>query len=201
MALTPSEVEQKTFSTALRGYDLNEVDDFLDDVVMTIRDLQEELAEAKTSKKTTAATPSPAVDASAVGRALIAAQEAADAILADARAEAETIIADARTEAETWSTERDAKKAAADAEIEELDRHISSVRSQLAVLATAVADRLDEMDEALAAAGVGDDGGEDVGSMDGEDDSPEEPGQDPVELLSEVDLSEEAVVEEQASTF
>ncbi|TDI37156.1 MAG: DivIVA domain-containing protein, partial [Acidobacteria bacterium] len=33
MAMTPSDVEQKTFSTVLRGYDLDEVDDFLDDVI------------------------------------------------------------------------------------------------------------------------------------------------------------------------
>ena len=32
MPLTPIDVQQKTFATALRGYDLDEVDDFLDAV-------------------------------------------------------------------------------------------------------------------------------------------------------------------------
>jgi DivIVA domain-containing protein len=45
--LTAADVEQKTFSTALRGYDLDEVDDFLDEIVATIRDLNEQLEEAK----------------------------------------------------------------------------------------------------------------------------------------------------------
>ena len=41
MMLTPSDVEQRTFGTALRGYDVGEVDEFLDEVVATLRRLQE----------------------------------------------------------------------------------------------------------------------------------------------------------------
>ncbi|HSM44182.1 MAG TPA: DivIVA domain-containing protein, partial [Acidimicrobiia bacterium] len=45
--LSTADVEQKTFSTALRGYDLDEVDDFLDEIVATIRELSEQLEEAR----------------------------------------------------------------------------------------------------------------------------------------------------------
>ena len=121
MALTPSDVEEKTFGTALRGYDLDEVDDFLDEVVSTIRELQDQLAEARASQPEPAAAPLVA-DESAVGRALITAQETADSIVADAREESEKIIDDAKTEAETWVTERDARKAEADAEMAEIVR-------------------------------------------------------------------------------
>ena len=135
--LSPSDVEQKTFSTALRGYDLDEVDDFLDEVVATIKELNEKLTAAEQA-------PTPAAvdqghrtdlpDESAVGRALVAAQETADQIVEDARRKAEKIIEDADNEADTLQSE-----------------HVAGVRAQLAVLATAVADRLDEMDESLEA--------------------------------------------------
>lgn len=156
--LTPSDIEQKTFSTALRGYDLDEVDDFLDEVVSSIRDLQEELAEARSSA---AKSPEPVADESAVGRALIAAQSAADQILAAARddadralanakEEADRLITEAQEQAEEFIAERDSKKAQAEAEMQALSEHVSNIRTQLALLATAVADKLDEMDALVA---------------------------------------------------
>lgn len=143
--LTPSDIEQKTFHTSLRGYDLDEVDDFLDEIVATIRDLTEKLDSAPSP----AGNGTPAGDESAVGRALVAAQTAADQMIADAKAEAEKILEEAKAEAENWAAERDEKKAAAAEEMVELSQHVAGVRTQLALLATAVADRLDEMDEAL----------------------------------------------------
>lgn len=151
MGMTPSDVEQKTFSTALRGYDLDEVDDFLDDVVSTIRDLQDQIAEAKASKPTTTSTI--VEDESAIGRVLVTAQATADTMIADARDEASQILAEARIEADSWEAERSAEQAEAEVEMAELTRHVSGVRNQLAVLATAVADRLDEMDEAISGQG------------------------------------------------
>ena len=60
--LTAADVEQKTFSTALRGYDLDEVDDFLDEVVATLKELGQQLEEARAGRVETAAviTPAPA---------------------------------------------------------------------------------------------------------------------------------------------
>jgi cell division initiation protein len=158
MGMTPSDVEQKTFSTALRGYDLDEVDDFLDEVISTIRGLQDQIADAKTANPVVHSIP--AEDESAIGRVLMTAQATADTMIADAREQADTMIADAReqadqiltdarSEADSWADERDAKKAAADEEMDQLARHVAGVRNQLAVLATVVADRLDEMDEVV----------------------------------------------------
>jgi cell division initiation protein len=143
MGMTPADVEQKTFSTALRGYDLDEVDDFLDEVVSTLRELKDQIVEAKAEPTP---VPAPAPDESAIGRALVTAQTTADTMIADAQTEAEQIRADAQTEADSWADERDARKAEANEEMAELTRHVTGVRTQLAVLATAVADRLDEMD-------------------------------------------------------
>jgi cell division initiation protein len=158
MTLSPSDVEQKTFSTALRGYDLDEVDDFLDEVVATIRELNEQIAEgpppppapvAPPPEPAPSPEPVPAADESAVGRALVAAQETADKIVADAREEAERILELARSEADDLASAKEQQRAATEAEMAELTEHVAGVRSRLAVLATAVANRLDEMDEAI----------------------------------------------------
>ncbi|MCH8971316.1 MAG: DivIVA domain-containing protein [Acidobacteria bacterium] len=147
MAMTPSDVEQKTFSTVLRGYDLDEVDDFLDDVIATIRDLQDQIVETKASNPVADSTP--VESESVIGRVLMTAQVTADTMIADAREEANQILADVLSEADAWATERDAKKKAAEEEMTELTHHVAGVRTQLAVLATEVADRLDEMDDSI----------------------------------------------------
>ena len=166
MAITPADIEKKTFSTALRGYDLDEVDDFLDEMVVAVRELEEELAQAKERvaqleqdpdavaalAAVSAAPSTPAPDESAVGRALIAAQAAADRMLDEARSEADKIVGDARSEADTFAQERDQKKSEVDAEMAEMTGLVAGVRNQLAVLATTVADKLDEMDAVVSGA-------------------------------------------------
>ena len=210
--LKPSDVEQKTFSTALRGYDLDEVDDFLDEVVATIRELNEELeaarAEAHVPEAPTA-TPEPAtetapppsepppsappatqIDESAIGRALVAAQTAADQLLADARVEAEKIVGDARTEADDLAAERESKRQEARAEIEAIAGRVTAIKSELANLAGEVAVKVDEMDEVIAHADLGsdDDSGEpgaDIAS-DEDDADPAEDSDDLGEILNGV---------------
>lgn len=195
--LTATDVEQKTFSTALRGYDLDEVDDFLDEVVATIRDLNEKIEEAKSAQPAAPvpapepmpepeaeAAPepapaeervSPALDESAVGRALIAAQTAADKLLEEAETEASRILEDAQVQADSWETEKEAKKAQAQAEMATLAERVRAVRSELAVLAEQVSGKLDDMDSVIASGGVedssesddetGDDSGDDVNQV------------------------------------
>ncbi len=170
MAITPADIEKKTFSTALRGYDLDEVDDFLDEMVVAVRELEGELTQARArvaelERDPNAPAPAPVVstgpDESAVGRALVAAQVAADRLLEEAQAEAERklsetnseadrILEGARTEADTFAKDRDEKKAAIEAEMAQLTSLVSGVRTRLAMLATSVADKLDEMDAVVA---------------------------------------------------
>jgi cell division initiation protein len=181
MALTPSDIEKKTFSTALRGYDLDEVDDFLDEMVGSLRDAQEEASQAKARvaelERTGAtvgghAAPIVAPDESAVGRALVAAQETADRIVEDAKVQAGEIVSAARSEADNFTMERDAKKTEIEAEMAEMSSQVAGVRTQLASLATAVADRLDEMDSVIAGNTAADEStaSEDVGESDDEPD-------------------------------
>ena len=147
MALKPTDIEQKTFSTSLRGYDLDEVDDFLDEIISTLKELYEKL-ESRPEGEAPAFTPTES-DESAVGRVLVKAQETADEIVAQARADAERIRAEAQTEADEWIGERERRKAEAEAELAQLSQEVGAVRSRLAGLATTVADKLDEMDQAI----------------------------------------------------
>ena len=178
MPLTPSDVEQMTFTTALRGYDLDEVDDFLDQVVIAIRDFDNQMASAK-SKMTDLERRADSVgaDESAVGRALVAAQETADKILGDARAESEAILSTARSGAESYENEQRRLREESDAEMAEHAGRIADVRGQLALLATQVADRLDEMDAKVSAV-VLSGSGSGSGSGNGEDSPGDEPGLD-----------------------
>lgn len=207
--LTPADIEQKTFSTALRGYDLDEVDDFLDEVVGTIKELTAQLESARADAAALpAAAPVPAfepepeptppeptppepagsvVDESAIGRALVAAQAAADKLLEDAEAEAVRIVEGARSEAEEWTTEREAKQREAEAEIAVFSTRVASIRSELALLATEVADRLDTMDEVIARETVPDGFGESV-VVDEPDDV--DPGEDSTEETSYADVGD-----------
>lgn len=174
MTLTPSDIEQKTFSTALRGYNLDEVDDFLDEVVRSMRKLHEELETARLELETRgaevdeSAEPAPAtavptavaeppptpppvapIDESAVGKALIAAQETAERIVNDARSEADAILVRAQSEAETFEESRLRRKEEADREISRIDGLVNRVKSELADLSVAVGAELDEMTEAI----------------------------------------------------
>ena len=143
--LTPSDIESKTFHNSLRGYDMHEVDDFLDEIVATVRELTEKLETAASAS--TGATPS---DESAVGRALVTAQATADRIIADANEEAAKILEQAKSEAEDWLAEREEKKAATLAEMADLSARVRAVRERLVELSDTVAGSLDQMEEAIA---------------------------------------------------
>lgn len=124
MAITPADIQAQTFSEAKRGYDPAEVDVFLerlasevDAMLNKIVDLktrltatEQELAAAQAQAQVApVATPAPApvanpeytATASQISAALIAAQQSADNIVAEARENADRI----RTEADAKARE------------------------------------------------------------------------------------------------
>lgn len=177
MPLTPADIEQKTFATAFKGYDLAEVDDFLDEVVATIRELEEQLALAKSAPPVAAVAaldeprldeprveptaPPVAPDEGAVGRVLILAQSTADRLVEDARSEADRIKAEAMSEAEqiksnavaeaeSWQTEKVAKEEEARQAIATLEERVSSVRRELSALAGSLDSSVSEMERVVS---------------------------------------------------
>lgn len=152
MPLTPIDVQQKTFGTALRGYDLDEVDDFLDDVVTALKDYEQRLRDAQERISTLEMEMTDRGDAEgAIARALVAAQRSADSIVADARVEADRIIADAQTEVTAMTKAKDDEKAQAEAEISRIRDIVTDLRSRVGELAGAVGVSLEEADTAIVA--------------------------------------------------
>jgi len=143
MDLTPKRIEEVEFRGSIRGYDRNEVDDFLDRVAAGFGRLQNQLTEAveratraeermaqleeqlRTRPEQAEPTPVVRVDpdlaadsaVQAAHRTLHLAQRTADAAVAEAREEADRLLVDARAEAErlTIDSRADAERVTTDA--------------------------------------------------------------------------------------
>lgn len=151
MALTPIDVQQKTFGTALRGYDLDEVDDFLDEVVTSLKGYEQRLAEAQERISGLEAELAGKGDSeSAISRALVAAQRSADMIVEEAKAEADRILADARKQSEVLAALREEERAKLDVEVAGMRSAVSELRDKMRVLAVSVDSDLDQMDRAVS---------------------------------------------------
>ncbi|CAN5845353.1 hypothetical protein BH24ACT3_BH24ACT3_08610 [soil metagenome] len=114
MELTPRLLtEEVEFRETFRGYDRNEVDDFLERVAVAVGQLQTQLADAVTRAKTaesraSSPTPPPARTAAPpaddpteeLRRTLVLAQRTADAAIKEAHDEADRVVDDARSRAE-----------------------------------------------------------------------------------------------------
>jgi DivIVA domain-containing protein len=98
--LSPAEVRNKVFATVRvrEGYDMAQVDDFLDQVEATLERILRENAELKTRPARSAAGES-------APQIIALAQEAAERAVAMAKEQAREIIADARDRAEAAQRE------------------------------------------------------------------------------------------------
>ncbi len=150
MALTPIDVQQKTFGTALRGYDLDEVDDFLDEVVTTLKSYEERLTEAQNRITALEADLAGKGDSeSAISRALVAAQRSADMIVDEAKAESNRILEDAQAQNERLAAVRDEERAKLDVEVAGLRSGIAEIRGKVKLLVAAVEADVDAMDRVI----------------------------------------------------
>jgi cell division initiation protein len=151
MNLTPIDVEQKAFTQALRGYQMDEVDDFLDEVVGTLRNYEQRLREAhdKIRVLETEGSPSQAGDESEIARAILTAQRSADRLLAEAREEAETIRSSAAEETSRLAAHRDSERARLQDEVTGMANLVSSLRTSLASLSSAVSAQVNDMDDEI----------------------------------------------------
>ena len=139
MAITPADIQAQTFSEAKRGYDPGEVDVFLeqlsaevDAMLNKIVDLknrltasEQQLAEAQAQLAQAASAPASApvpeytANERQISAALIAAQQTADNIVAEARENADRIRNEADAKAREVIRQALAEK---QTEIEEIDR-------------------------------------------------------------------------------
>lgn len=153
MPLTPIDVQQKTFGPELRGYNMDEVDDFLDEVVATLKDYDQRMRDAQDRiRALEAELASRGEEETAISRALVAAQKQADAIIAEAQAEAERIRQSAQGEADRLRAERDAERQRLTQEIARMRATVADLKRRIVGLAAAAEANLDSMDAAIAEA-------------------------------------------------
>lgn len=134
--LTHVDVEQQTFHASFRGYAEDEVDQFLDDVVTSLRTLHQMVADRDQRIVALASGDSPSDPSQAVSGALIEAQKSADRIVSDARAEAAEL---ASISAPTISPEQRAEYEADVAKHAMLKSELATLQATLSSIAGAAA--------------------------------------------------------------
>lgn len=206
MNLSPVDVEQKAFTQALRGYQMDEVDDFLDEVVAALRGYEQRLKDSQEKMRALEAdVANRGGDEGAISRAFVAAQRSADAMVAEAEAEAEKIRQRAIAETDELNTKRDAERSRVLSEIAGMRERMVALRARLSELTGAIGSEMNEVDSELNVA-QSDLGSQDVATPVTEGDVPDLPAVEESEITSQshptVDLDAEdepSLVEEGAS--
>ena len=158
MAITVRDIQEKEFSTQkLNGYNVEEVDDFLDELAEQLGALvrenllaTEELKQLRVRATTTVQVEEkpvkpedPAYDEpsyfknleQAMRETLISSQRIADETVADARKQAQEIVTSAQAEAEEKAKDANEKLAAAQQQVENLKKEFEDYRTAaLAIL-------------------------------------------------------------------
>ncbi|MEI7779821.1 MAG: DivIVA domain-containing protein, partial [Actinomycetes bacterium] len=161
MTLTPEDVRNKQFATVRfkEGYDLDEVDKFLDDVEAELLRLAAESDELRAQLARNASPPvtapiapsapaappaAPVVPASEAAVAMLAlAQKTADEHVANAKAEADRLLVAAKGQADAAASERENLRSTLEKRIEELRAFEREYRARLR---TYIEGQLQELD-------------------------------------------------------
>lgn len=135
MALTPLDIHNKEFSRSFRGYDEDEVNEFLDLVIKEFEILLREKRELeeKISQSTEKLGHFTNIEES-LSKTIIVAQETADEVKANAKKESQLIIKEAEKNADRIINEALAKSRRITMEIEELKKQASIYRARFRTL-------------------------------------------------------------------
>jgi len=153
MTLSVGDVENKQFTPAMRGYHVDQVDDFLDDVVATLRAHEQRLRDAQDRIRTLETDlSSRGSDETTISRAFLAAQRSADALITEAEETARRIRREAEAEATALTGERDEQRRKLLEEIEVMRGAVANLKSTLGELAATVGTDVAGMQAALAEA-------------------------------------------------
>jgi DivIVA domain-containing protein len=133
MALSSQDVHDKQFKLVRNstGYDMDEVDSFLDEVEAEIARLSDELGVAQEQLATTSAAPEAQSTSAAAARILEMAQRTADEYMADARRKADSMVTDAEKAARKSVKRLEAQRADLEARVTALRTFESEIRSRL----------------------------------------------------------------------
>lgn len=152
MPLSPIDVQQQTFKVALRGYAEDEVDEFLDDVVIALRDYEQRLRDSQERVAVLEEQLSANRETEdAMRRTFLVAQRTADTIVEEAKSESERLLSGAHQEVDRVAIEQAEEKAQLLSETALLRDRVHGLRASLKDLAGRTLDRLDALEVDAAA--------------------------------------------------
>jgi cell division initiation protein len=135
MSLTPLDIHNKEFSRRLRGYDEDEVNEFLDQIIKDFEALIRENKELRNEANALKERLEHFANLEeTLSKTIIVAQEAADEVRNNSKKEAELIIKEAEKNADRIINESLAKSRKIALEIEELKKQASIYRTRLKTL-------------------------------------------------------------------
>lgn len=143
MPLSPLDIHNKEFRTVLRGYEKNEVDEFLDQIIKDMEQLVKENNELKDQKAKLDDKLSHYYNLEqTLHNALVVAQETAEEVKAAAKREAQLIVKEAEMKAERQVDDAIAKVRRMTSELDELRKQAAVFRSRLMNLLKAQLDMI-----------------------------------------------------------
>jgi cell division initiation protein len=135
MTLTPLDIHNKEFSRRLRGYDEDEVNEFLDQIIKDYEALIRENKELQNQLQTQTEKLGHFTNIEeTLSKTIIVAQEAADEVKSNAKKEAQLIIKEAEKNADRIINESLAKSRKVALETEELKKQASIYRMRFKTL-------------------------------------------------------------------
>jgi cell division initiation protein len=162
LPITPLDIHNKEFRTAMRGYDRNDVDEFLDAIIKDLEQLLRDNASLKeqTSRLQEELAHYHNLDQT-LHNALVVAQQTAEEVKAAAKREAQLITREAELKAERLVDDAIAKVRRMTAELDGLRKQAEVFRARLTTILNAQLEMLktDEWTELDTATANGDDGG------------------------------------------
>lgn len=147
MPLTPLDIHNKEFGRRLRGYDEDEVNEFLDQVIKDYESLIRENKELQNQLLTVQEKLNHFANIEeTLSKTIIVAQEAADEVKGNAKKEAQLIIKEAEKNADRIINDSLSKSRKVSLEVEELRKQASIYRSRFRMLVEAQLEMLSKDD-------------------------------------------------------
>ncbi|WP_159883989.1 DivIVA domain-containing protein [Paenibacillus puerhi] len=147
MALTPLDIHNKEFSRSFRGYDEDQVNEFLDQVIKDYEALIRENKELQNQLVTIQERLDHFANIEeTLSKTIIVAQEAADELKANSKKEAQLILKEAEKNADRIINESLSKSRKVAVEIEELKKQASIYRTRFRTLIEAQLELLSKED-------------------------------------------------------
>ena len=152
MVLSPIDIEQKTFRVALRGYAEEEVDQFLDEIVIAIREYERQLRDANER----VAVLEEQLEANRetedrIKKTLVIAQRTADQVVQEARAEAQQLLIEARMQASEVEVERIQERENLVADLDRMRSSVAGIKERIVGLADSTLGNLEAIEADIIA--------------------------------------------------